>query len=255
MAESIDITIPDPKTDVHIGEVTFMHINIRNIDTDVVTLKKLSFRPDAGILYLSPVEHPQNAELGQVVGNLFFGTKLTVYDGIIFQKDKNIEPGNEISITFPFQAGGLFRKYIDAGRYSIVFTIRYEKATQPGKEYSKVVSKDITVYYTSWYMIAGGIVGGILGVFFREYDKLLTQISTFTVSADILFGILVGFIIVIILKRKSNVQSFISVNDVWGGLLAGFIAGAAGKELIQSYLMVSPETVTNAISNLSAAAV
>jgi hypothetical protein len=172
---------------------------------------------------------------GTVWGKLWPGQRSTAITSIGLSAIKPIRPGNDVSLTYPFIAGGIFRRIMDAGKYTIVFTIKYEKK---GEEYTKVVQKDISVYNHLSSMILGGVVGGIVGVLFRDWDKLSTYTLTNWIF-EVFFGVLVGFIIIIILQRKSNVQSFVSINDAWGGLLAGFIAGAAGRELITSYLSVN----------------
>ncbi len=167
---------------------------------------------------------------------------ITSYGSIDLGKLPLLKAGCDEVLTFPFVAGGLLRKFIDAGRYSIKFTIEYEKADASGKAgddstlMTKVVSKDITVYYHTIYMIFGGILGGILGVIFRDWDTIKSLPPVTTLILDVVFGMLVGLIIVVILKRKSGVQSFVSVNDFLGGILVGFIAGASGKELINGFV-------------------
>jgi len=270
MPESVSITIPDPQCDIHIGELTFLHITIQNIDTEVVTLKELQFRPDAGIWFDNPtaknnrgvvskldgVSHSGeppgvgDRTLSSKIGHLLkISTEATVYDGITFNKDKTLEPGNQVSFTFPFKPGGLLRKNLEAGKYSLVFTLKYQKGTDDKSPvYSKVETKNITIYNSMKRMLLGGIIGGLIGIFFRVFNDL-GKLSRTTLIEDFVLGAVIGFMIVVILNRKSSVQSFVSVNDFWGGLLAGFIAGAGGQQFLSPYLNANTSA---AASNVAA---
>jgi len=248
MPDSLNVIIPDPKTDMHIGDLNLLHIIVQNIDQNDITLKELVCMPDAGIKYCKPdkISTTETVEIHEICGTvwskLWTGQRSTAITTI--GMDKPIHPGNDESLVFPFIAGGVFRRIMDAGKYTIVFVIKYEKG---GMKYTKVVQKDISIYNHLSSMILGGIVGGIIGVLFRDWDKLSTYTLTNWVF-EIFFGILVGFIVIIILQRKSNVQAFVSINDAWGGLLAGFIAGAAGRELIASYLSVNPSATAGNVT-------
>jgi hypothetical protein len=251
MPDSISVTIPDPKTDFHIGDLNVLTITIQNIDQTGIKLKSLVFMPAAGIRYvvpegLPPDEQPTTHEQKDSVWSyLWPSEKSTVIGTIPLGKIPPIPSGNDVCLTFPFRAGGLFRRLIDTGKYTIAFVIKYTK--DDGKEeYTKTVLKDITLYYHTIYMILGGIIGGVLGTIFRDWSTISKlPIPLTTLIFDILFGALIGFIIIIILQRKSNVQSFVSVNDAMGGILAGFIVGAAGRDLITSYLNVNTSTAAS----------
>jgi hypothetical protein len=40
-----------------------------------------------------------------------------------------------------------------------------------------------------------------------------------------------GFMTGIILMRKKDVETFITIEDIWGGILVGFFVGFYGKEI------------------------
>jgi hypothetical protein len=251
MPDSITITFLDPKTDIHIGDFVFLHVYIQNIDQEPVILKDMQFRTDVGMNYedpnIEPVKLGVSGRRGIINRYIWprsvHRTPLIVYDSIPVEHNKVLQPGSQINRTLPFKAGGFWLKNIEPGKYQVVLTVTYEKK---GTEYTKVEAKEITVYYNLWRMILGGIVGGILGVIYRDWE-ILPGFTLVKFAFDVMFGALVGLILVIILNRKSNVQSFISVNDFWGAVLAGLVAGALGKELISGYL----SGITPAAPNMS----
>jgi hypothetical protein len=51
---------------------------------------------------------------------------------------------------------------------------------------------------------------------------------------------LLSAIAIIFMVRKSDTQSFVSVEDFWGGLLIGFLVGYTGTSFFESLTGVAP---------------
>jgi hypothetical protein len=56
-----------------------------------------------------------------------------------------------------------------------------------------------------------------------------------TVLKAIAINLILAFIAGVILVRKKDVQSFITIEDFWGGILIGFIVGYAGTQGLKTF--------------------
>ncbi len=264
MPDSLNVTILDPKTEMHIGDLNILHINIQNIDTENIVLKDLICMPDAGMTYVMPDKYDEITVLkheypatwfSDLLSHIRLQAKSTAQVTIGLDKIPPLQPGNDVSLTFPVKVGGIVRKAIDEGVYTIVFVVKYTKK-DPDVQYSKVVSKDITVNNHLGVMILGGVVGGLLGALYRGWNAFSPTTSSclpipyLNILSQLGFGAVMGFIIVIVLQRKSGVQSFVSINDFWGGLLGGFIISAGGSELLNTYINTNSGSMVNTTATL-----
>lgn len=99
--------------------------------------------------------------------------------------------------------------------------------------YSNTCSYSLQVRAALWSVILGGVIGGIVGSFARslQVGGKATAFSAadvnLTISALLLSAILSGAAI-IFSARKAEAQSFVTVEDFWGGLLIGFLIGYSG---------------------------
>lgn len=99
--------------------------------------------------------------------------------------------------------------------------------------YSNTSSSTVQVRAALWGVILGGGIGGILGSVARSFQGSGwaaafsgTRISS-TIGAIVLAAILSGAAVVFS-ARKSDTQSFVTVEDFWGGILVGFLIGYSG---------------------------
>ncbi len=103
--------------------------------------------------------------------------------------------------------------------------------------FSNTISTTVTIRTSLWSVMAGSLAGGLLG----GSAHLLQQIGSST-SAQLTVGTGTGSLIVaailsvaatIFAARKSETQSFVSVEDFWGGALIGFLIGFSGATAFQ----------------------
>ncbi|MEU0040500.1 hypothetical protein [Streptomyces sp. NPDC006333] len=100
--------------------------------------------------------------------------------------------------------------------------------------FSNTTSFTVPVKAALWSVMLGGVTGGAVGSIGRSLQDAQTVDSLFSsnnlgpaVGAFILAIILSGAAI-IFSARKSDAQSFVTVEDFWGGLLVGFLIGYSG---------------------------
>jgi hypothetical protein len=96
---------------------------------------------------------------------------------------------------------------------------------------------EISIRPSIYSLIGGAVIGGITG----SLARLLKTSSGFSASAvdwnivgnnSLAIGLaaILSAVAIIFVARKSDTQSFISVEDFWGGLLTGFFVGYTGTE-------------------------
>ncbi len=80
--------------------------------------------------------------------------------------------------------------------------------------------------------IIGAIIGGMLGItakVLKEHEPYsMFNLSFISASA---LSIILGIIIVVFSCRKtSDLQPILTIEDIWGGMLAGFFVGYLGQD-------------------------
>jgi hypothetical protein len=126
-------------------------------------------------------------------------------------------------------------------QFSVNFT--FEKAQkEPSGEtvtpvFTNTVAHEIAIRPSVYDLIAGSSIGGVVGSVAKLLNSPhvidLNAVSTASVlsaSFTILLAVILSAIAIIFVARKSDAQSFISVEDFWGGLLIGFFVGYTGTE-------------------------
>jgi hypothetical protein len=102
---------------------------------------------------------------------------------------------------------------------------------------TNTVAYEISIRPSIYSLIGGAMIGGVTGAMARllkasaglHFDTLSWPVIGTSGFAVVLAAIL-SAIAIIFVARKSDAQSFISVEDFWGGLLTGFFVGYTGTE-------------------------
>jgi hypothetical protein len=103
--------------------------------------------------------------------------------------------------------------------------------TEPTDSYFPV-NIEISIFPSIAGVLIGTLIGSVLGTLARS--KLEDFGTTFFYS--LLIGMIFGFMAGVILMRKKDVQQFITIEDIWGGLLVGFIVGYYGRDVFERLL-------------------
>jgi hypothetical protein len=108
-----------------------------------------------------------------------------------------------------------------------------ERVIDAGNLHSNTSSFTVQVRAALWSVILGGVVGGIIGSVARSLQGSGGAVAfsgphaNSTIGAIVLAAILSGAAVVFS-ARKSDTQSFVTVEDFWGGILVGFLIGYSG---------------------------
>ena len=92
--------------------------------------------------------------------------------------------------------------------------------------YVNTVSKSLNVRTSMLSLMTGAFLGGIAGAIARELQIGNSEIQSIGLKAGL--SAILSVAAVIFAARKADTQSFISVEDFWGGAVVGFIVGFSG---------------------------
>ncbi|MEM9808080.1 MAG: hypothetical protein AAF959_22670 [Cyanobacteria bacterium P01_D01_bin.56] len=103
--------------------------------------------------------------------------------------------------------------------------------------FTNTVPHEISIRTSVYSIMLGSVIGGGIGSLARALQiNPSLDWRSFT-SADFIVGISVSVILsavaIVFMARKSDTQSFLSIEDFWGGLLIGFLIGYTGASFFQ----------------------
>lgn len=102
---------------------------------------------------------------------------------------------------------------------------------------------EMSIFPSLTGMMFGTLIGGFLGTVASTKNFI-----TWQWLGVLLVNLILSFIAGVLLMRKKDVQSFITIEDLWGGILIGFIVGYTGFQGIIRLLGIpslSPPSSTN----------
>jgi hypothetical protein len=118
-----------------------------------------------------------------------------------------------------------------------------------GMLFANTIPFQITIRQSVHYMILGSAIGGLVGAIARllqispvaSWQDFIINQLTFTnilvqlpkMAVPIAIAMILSGVAVIFTARKSDAQSFVSVEDFWGSLLIGFLIGYTGTSFFE----------------------
>lgn len=100
--------------------------------------------------------------------------------------------------------------------------------------FSNTTSFTVPVKAALWNVMLGGVVGGAVGSVGRSLqdaktlDTLMDSVNLAPSIGALILAVILSGAAIIFSARKSDAQSFVTVEDFWGGLLIGFLIGYSG---------------------------
>ena len=123
-----------------------------------------------------------------------------------------------------------------------------EESETADRIFSNTVSHELSIRPSVRSMISGGAFGGAVGFVTRVLQvNPASEIQQFeredyyTTGISDALAVILSCIAIIFMARKSDAQSFISVEDFWGRLLIGFLVGYTGTSFFQQLTGFSPD--------------
>jgi hypothetical protein len=97
----------------------------------------------------------------------------------------------------------------------------------------------ISIFPSLSGMIFGTLIGSLLVTFTTSTYNMFDLKNIADNFSIIIVNLILGFIAGIVLMRREDVQSFITIEDFWGGILIGFIVAYTGKQFLEGLLNLS----------------
>lgn len=151
-----------------------------------------------------------------------------------------LQPGS--TDVWTIRLGSRRTPFFIPARYKLQLTVIYALVPPPREAdededpvdlYSNTTAFTTQVRAALWSVIVGGVLGGVIGSVARSLQGTGGTTAfggahaNSTIGALSLSAILSGAAVVFS-ARKSDAQSFVTVEDFWGGLLVGFLIGYSG---------------------------
>jgi ATPase involved in DNA repair len=100
------------------------------------------------------------------------------------------------------------------------------------KTYTNTIAHSLSIRPSVYSVLTGSVIGGIAGAIARLLQSP-TMPTAQGITVTLFLSIILGGMAVIFMARKSDAQSFISIEDFWGGILIGFLVGYTGTSFFE----------------------
>jgi hypothetical protein len=119
--------------------------------------------------------------------------------------------------------------------YRLQFNVNFS-FDEPGDKSTNIstntIAHEISIRASVWSLICGAIAGGFSGSLVRLFqsnpDFNIDRSHIPAGIASVFVSMILSMVAVIFVARKSEAQSFVSVEDFWGAFLIGFFVGYTG---------------------------
>lgn len=153
-----------------------------------------------------------------------------------------LQPGNSAVWTIRFTTKRDL--FFLPSKFRLELTVLYSfenPRTKPADDLtmqSNNCSLDLRIRSSVWSSMVGSCAGAFLGCVARAFQVSKTWANFVdglgTFFPALVLAVILGVAATIFSARKSDVQSFVTVEDFWGGALIGFLVGYSGTAAFQN---------------------
>jgi len=153
-----------------------------------------------------------------------------------------LQPGNTAVYTIIMKTKNLF--LFRPSQYRLQFNVNYSFEKYPlfgsnssgaddkgNSIFTNTIAATLSIRASIYSVIIGSAIGGLFGAlarFLQSESILLENLVSIALS------VILSIAAIIFLARKSGAQSFVSVEDLWGGILIGFLVGYSGVSFFEN---------------------
>ena len=156
------------------------------------------------------------------------------------RKPVGLNPGSSTVQIFTVRT----RKHLffSPSEYNLHIEIQY---TVDDSSYQDVKEHSLSITSSLSSIVFGAMIGSLMGCVVRdifENGPILNVTKSFDLASAMGYflmwsaNVILSAIAVVIFRRKRDVQSILTIEDFWGGILLGFIVGYGGKSFIEGML-------------------
>lgn len=160
------------------------------------------------------------------------------------EKEIILSPGE--TYTYCFFGTTVDSLWFRPDKYKFMLWVDYSNGKGQDIKESKVVEIDVLAPIKS--IIIGAAVGGFVGGAVRILSKPPYDYRTLI---ELIGTIILSMFAVIVLARKTGTQTLITVQDIYGGILVGFLVGYSGKTFFDQFIGIT-STSSSSPTNVTA---
>jgi hypothetical protein len=130
-----------------------------------------------------------------------------------------------------------FEAYLPKWLFSSGFTVKFDgrvKYKYKDEVHYSTFSLNFLVRPPIGANIIGAVIGGVLGTSAKWLQQSVTgedMVFSIKFFTSTLLSIILGIVMVVFSSRRTGeVQPILTIEDFWGGMLAGFLVGYLGHE-------------------------
>lgn len=156
-----------------------------------------------------------------------------------------LQPANVASFTISVKAKPSL--FFTPAQYRLQFNVAYHFGNEAALHVTSV-SHTVNVRAPTKTVLAGSAIGSVAGIGARYFANPGQFLSQNVLLPKLALAVVLGVVAVVFMSRKSEKQSFISVEDFWGGLVIGFLVAYSGTEALPDVLGMAhnpPGGITN----------
>jgi hypothetical protein len=156
-----------------------------------------------------------------------------------------LQPGNSIIQVFTLQTNRSI--FFPPNVYQSSVRIEYEIDS---KKNIDVADYQLNVRAPLKAMIFGALVGSAFGFVLKDLinNQVITKVLQYGLHSQVglsyllslISAMMIAGIAVVAFARKKDAQPILSVEDFWGGIFVGFLAGYTGKSFLDQALVKAP---------------
>ena len=155
-------------------------------------------------------------------------------------KDIALHPGDTAvySIVFCTKSNHLFQPT----QFKLHFNVVYHFGNHQEKRVNTATA-DVSIRASLISIMFGSLIGGFVGFLARQFqstafsDEIIRSWPSLVIS--LLLSLILSAVSIVFIARKSEQQSFVSIEDFWGGMQIGFLVGYSGTTAFQSISGIS----------------
>lgn len=152
-----------------------------------------------------------------------------------------LQPSNVASFTISVRAKSTL--LFSPAQYRLQFNVAYHFGDEAALHVTSV-AHSVAVRAPSRTVLIGSIVGSLAGVGARYFANPAQFAELGVLLVKTALATILGLVAVVFMSRKSEKQSFISVEDFWGGMVIGFLVAYSGAEALSDVIDVTHKVPT-----------
>lgn len=144
--------------------------------------------------------------------------------------------------------------------YCFYSTAKLEAQSVDAEEkviFTNTVAHELSIRPSVYSVLTGSMIGGAIGAIAKLLHTPMDRLTTFSLIdgvgffVTVIISVILSGISIIFMARKSDAQSFVSVEDFWGGILIGFLVGYTGTAFFEQLTGIENPTIVNPIPKTS----